>query len=316
MPSKAVRVVVVGSANTDLITYSERFPEPGETLFGEAFALGFGGKGANQAVAAKLCGAKVDLVARVGDDLFGTATVKNLKSLGIGTRHVTKAKSVSSGVASIWVDETGQNRIVVVKGANDRLTKRAAIEATKTLQRADIIVLQFEIPISTTYHMVRFAHKNGIRCILNPAPACRLDLKRWTSVDYLVPNESEAAAITGMPVRSENEAKACARFLLSRGLRRVIITLGAQGALLASATGMKRIPPFPIEPIDTTGAGDAFIGSFATFVAEGVPEQEAVAKANLYAALSTTRKGTQTSFLDRASFDHQWKKHWAANEPK
>jgi ribokinase len=313
MPKKPVRIVVVGSANMDLTAYSERSPNPGETLFGETFALGFGGKGANQAVAAQFCGAKVDMVARVGDDLFGTAIVKNFRSLGIGARYVTKAKGIPSGVASIWVAERGQNRIVVVKGTNDKLTTRAVAEATTTLRRADTVVLQFEIPMSTIYHTVRFAKENEIRCILNPAPACPVDLKRLTGVDYFIPNESEAEAITGMPVRNEEEARICATFLLEQGLPRVIITLGAKGALLAGSNGVEMIPAFPVEPIDTTGAGDAFIGSFATFLAEGAAEREAVAQANLYAALSTTRKGTQTSFLKRSCFNRAWKER---NKPQ
>jgi ribokinase len=307
MRKKPIRIAVVGSANMDLTSYSERSPSPGETLFGESFITGFGGKGSNQAAAAQFCGAKVDMVARVGDDLFGAEIVKNFRSLGIGVRHVTKVKGVSSGVASIWVDGTGQNRIVVVKGANDKLTPRAVAESEKTLRRADTIVLQFEIPMSTIYYTVRFARKNGIRCIVNPAPACPVDLKRLTGVDYVIPNESEAEAITGMPVRNEEEARRCATFLLKQGLPQVIITLGAKGALLAGANGLEMIPAFPVEPKDTTGAGDAFIGSFATFLAEGVPEREAVERANLYAALSTTRKGTQASFLKRPRFNRAWK---------
>jgi ribokinase len=311
MRKKPIRIAVVGSANMDLVSYSERSPNPGETLFGGSFATSFGGKGANQAVSAHFCGAKVDMVARVGEDLFGKEIVKNFRSLGIGARHVTKVKGVSSGVASIWVDGTGQNRIVVVKGANDKLTSRAVAEAATMLRRADTIVLQFEIPMSTIYHIVRFAKKNGIRCIVNPAPACPVDLKRLTGVDYVIPNENEAEAMTGMPVQNEEDARACATFLLEQGLLRVIITLGAKGALLAGANGLEMIPAFPVEPMDTTGAGDAFIGSFATFLAEGVPEREAVERANLYAALSTTRKGTQASFLKRPRFNRVWKAHKA-----
>jgi ribokinase len=306
MPKKPVRIVVVGSANIDLITYTDRYPRPGETIMGDGFVLGFGGKGANQAAAAQFCGAKVDMVARVGDDLFGTAYIRNFKSLGVGTRHVKKVKRISSGAATILVDETGQNRIVVVKGANDKLTTRALTEASLTLRRADTIVVQFEIPMSSIYSTVRFAEKNGLRCILNPAPACPVDLKRLSSVDYFIPNESEAESITGMPVRNEKQAKACATYLLEQGLQRVIITLGDQGALLAGSGAMEMIPAFPVDPIDTTGAGDAFIGSFATFLAEGFPEREAVARANLYAALSTTRKGTQASFIKRPRFNKAW----------
>jgi ribokinase len=307
MSRKPFRIAVVGSANIDLTTYTDRSPRPGETVFGDDFVLGFGGKGANQAVAAQSCGAKVDMVARVGDDLFGAATIKNFKSLGVGTRHVKKVKRISSGAATILVDEAGQNRIVVVKGANDKLTTRALTEASPTLRRADIIIVQFEIPMPTIYQTVRFAEQNGLRCILNPAPACEVDLKRISSVDYFIPNESEAETIAGTPVRNEKQAKACATHFVNQGLRRVIITLGAQGALVAGPNTMEMIPAFPVVPIDTTGAGDAFIGSFATFLAEGFPEREAVARANLYAALSTTRKSAQASFISRTRFNREWK---------
>jgi ribokinase len=216
MPEKPVRIAVVGSANIDLTTYTNRSPRPGETIIGDDFALGFGGKGANQAAAAQFCGAKVDMVARVGDDLFGTAYIKNFKSLGVGTRHVKKVKGISSGAATILVDEAGQNRIIVVKGANDKLTTRALSEASPTLRRADIVVAQFEIPMSTIYRSVRFAEKNGLRYILNPAPACQVDLKRISSVDYFIPNESEAESITGMPVRNEKAVQTGAPEILAR----------------------------------------------------------------------------------------------------
>ena len=308
MAKKPPRIAVVGSANVDLVSLTDNFPRPGETVFGDHFDLGFGGKGANQAVAASYCGAEVHMVARVGEDLFGPATIKNFKTLGIGARHVKTVKGVSTGVAPIFVDSTGQNRIVVVKGANDKLTSRGVEEAAPMLKRADAIVMQFEISLSTIYHTVRFAKKHGIRSILNPAPACPVDFKRISSVDYFIPNESEAETITGMPVQNEEQAKACAQYLLDQGLRRVIITLGEKGALLAGLDGMELIPSYPVETKDTTGAGDAFIGSFAVFLAEGMPERDALARANLYAALSTTSIGTQKSFIKRSKFNREWKR--------
>ncbi|HEX9726117.1 MAG TPA: ribokinase, partial [Vicinamibacteria bacterium] len=168
--AKQARIAVVGSANVDLTSFTDHFPKPGETVFGDSFDLGFGGKGANQAVAAKYCGAKVHMVARVGDDLFGPATIKNFKSLKIGARQVKEVKGVASGVAPIFVDKSGQNRIVVVKGANDKLTPKEVDRAASMLRKADIIILQFEIPLATVYHTVRFARKHKIRCIVNPAP--------------------------------------------------------------------------------------------------------------------------------------------------
>jgi len=312
MAKHQARIAVVGSANVDLTSFTDRFPRPGETIFGDHFDLGFGGKGANQAVAAKYCGAEVAMVARVGDDIFGPATIKNFKALGIGARDVQTVQRVSSGVAPIFVDQSGQNRIVVVKGANDKLTPKGVDQAAARLRRADIIVLQFEIPLATVYHTIRFARKNGIRCIVNPAPALPADLKKLSHVDYFIPNESEAATITNRPVESVEQAEDCAAFLLSQGIRRVILTLGARGALLAGPEGMELIPSFPVQAKDTTGAGDAFIGSFAVFLAEGTPEREAIRRANLYAALSVTKIGTQKSFLKRAQFNREWRKR-AAN---
>src|SRR5271154_2139499 len=220
--AKRPRIAVVGSANVDLTTFSEQFPKPGETIFGQKFDLGFGGKGANQAVAARLCGAEVFMVARVGDDLFGPSTIKNFEKLDIDATHVRQVKGVSSGVAPIFVDPSGQNRIIVVKGANDELKPADVDTASDMLKTADCIVLQFEIPLETVYYSIKFARRNGIRCILNPAPAQPIDLAAVADLDYFVPNESEAETITGLPVRNVADAKLCAEKLLGSGIRRVL----------------------------------------------------------------------------------------------
>jgi ribokinase len=300
------RIAVVGSANIDLTTFTAQFPKPGETIFGQKFDLGFGGKGANQAVAARLCGADVFMVARVGSDLFGPATIENFKKLGIDATHVKQVEGLSSGVAPIFVDPSGQNRILVVKGANDAIKAADVDAAAETLKSADCIVLQFEIPLETVYYTVSFAKKHGIRCILNPAPGQAVDMQALQGLDYFVPNESEAETITGMPVRNLDDAKKCAEKLVAGGVRRVILTLGANGSLLAGREGMEHVSAFPVKAIDSTGAGDAFIGSFAVFLAEGLAEREAVRRANLYAGLSTTGVGTQKSFYERARFDAEW----------
>ena len=301
--AKRPRIAVVGSANIDLTTFTNQFPKPGETIFGQKFDLGFGGKGANQAVAARLCGAEVFMVARVGSDLFGPATIENFRRQGIDPTHVKQVEGLSSGVAPIFVEPNGQNRILVVKGANDALKPADVDAAAETLKSADCIVLQFEIPVETVYYTIQFARTHGIRCILNPAPAQPVDLGALKDLDYFVPNESEAETITGRPVKSVEDAKKCAEQLVTGGIGRVIITLGANGSLLAGRDGGEHVPPFPVNAIDSTGAGDAFIGSFAVFLAEGVAEREAVRRANLYAGLSTTGVGTQKSFYDRSRFD-------------
>jgi ribokinase len=300
------RIVVIGSANIDLVTYTDQFPRPGETIFGREFSLGFGGKGANQAVAARLCGADVAMVARVGDDLFGPANIENFTSRGIDVRHVMTTAGVSSGVAPIFVESSGQNRIWVVKGANDRLLPADVAAASDVLAGADFLVMQLEIPIETVYYALRFARQRGIRTILNPAPGQSLDFAEISNADYVIPNETEAEALTGIPVHTLPDARACTKKMLEGGLRRVIVTLGANGALLATAEGMRHVAPFAVTPVDTTGAGDAFIGSLACFLSEGFDELEAIARANLYAALSTLAPGTQKSFVTRERFDAQW----------
>ncbi len=306
--SKVPRVAVVGSANVDLTTFSDSFPRSGETIFGQRFDLGFGGKGANQAVAARICGAEVVMLANLGSDLFGEASVRNFASFGIDTTHVRIVQGVSSGVAPIFVEPNGQNRIIVVKGANDTLSPADVEAASSALLHVDTIVLQFEIPIETVCYTVHFARKHGIRCIVNPAPAQRVNLQELCSADYFIPNESEAEVITGLPVHTIEDAKKCAAALLQQGFRRVIITLGGRGSLLAAPEGAELIDPFSVIPVDTTGAGDAFIGSFAVFLGAGLPEREALTRANLYAALSTMRVGTQKSLPTRAEFEAEWAK--------
>src|SRR5262249_20353679 len=187
--------------------------------------------------------------------------IKNFTTLGIDTTHVQIVDDAPTGVAPIFVEPSGQNRIIVVKGANDRLTPADVDAAAAELRQVNTIILQFEIPLETIYHTVRFAQANAIRCIVNPAPALPASLADLAAADYFIPNEPEAEALTGRPVRSIEEATACATDLLQKGFRRVVITLGARGSLLAHASGYVQVAPFPVTALDTTGAGDAFIGS-------------------------------------------------------
>jgi ribokinase len=307
---KTPRIAIAGSCNIDLTTFTDHFPRPGQTIFGRGFNLGFGGKGANQAVAARLCGAEVAMIARVGDDLFGPATVSNLEAFGIDTTHVTITPGASSGVAPILVDSSGENRIIVVSGANDLLSPADIDRAAEVLERSDMIVLQLEVPLETVYHTLRFARSRGIPAILNPAPAPSpdkaLDLAAAAIASYVIPNETEAEALAGVMVRDLDSARECASTLLAAGLPRVILTLGANGALLAGAEGMTHVAAFEVQPFDTTGAGDAFIGSLARFLAGGCDELEAISRANLYAALSTLAAGTQKSFVTLERFEQEW----------
>jgi len=184
--------------------------------------------------------------------------------------------------------------------------------AEALLRKASAIVLQFEIPLRTVYHAVEFAKRTAIRCIVNPAPALPVDFARLRGVDYFIPNESEAETITGMPVDTAGDAKQCAQFLIEQGVKRVVITRGEHGCVLANEQGTDLVPPFEVASVDTTGAGDAFIGSFAVFLGEGRPEKEALRRASLYAALSTTKVGTQKSFCSRTEFEKEWQKRCAS----
>ena len=299
-------IVVIGSANIDLTTFTDQFPRPGETIFGRDFSLGFGGKGANQAVAARNCGADVTMIARVGDDMFGDATIQNLAGYGIDTSRVMKTAGVSTGVAPIFVESSGQNRILVVKGANDRLSPADVAAARDAILSADMLVFQLEIPLETTIAALQLAKQNNVRTIFNPAPAQALDLKQVGIADYVIPNETEAEVLSGMPVTNLDEARACAKKLLADGLGRVIITLGSNGALLMAPE--IRVEAFKVDPVDTTGAGDAFIGSLAVFLSSGFSEPDAIARANLYAALSTLNIGTQKSFVKADEFTKEWQR--------
>jgi ribokinase len=297
-------IVVIGSANIDLTTFTDQFPRPGETIFGRDFSMGFGGKGANQAVAARNCGADVTMVARVGDDMFGDATIQNLKSYGIDTSRVIITPGVSTGVAPIFVESSGQNRILVVKGANDRLTPEDVYAAKDVILSADKVIFQLEIPLETTIAALQFAKENGIATIFNPAPAQVLDLKQIGIASYVIPNETEAEILSGMPVHNLDDARKSSKALLAGGVNRAIITLGANGALV----GDEHVPAFPVDQVDTTGAGDAFIGSLAVFLSSGHSEREAISRANLYAALSTLKIGTQKSFVRADEFATEWQR--------
>ena len=297
---------MVGSANTDLTIHGDRFPRPGETVLGKRFEISFGGKGANQAVAARQCGADVVMIAKVGNDLFGAATIRNFTDLGIDTSHVQVCKGAATGAASIFVEPNGQNRILVAKGANDELQPADVESAAAVLASVDVVLVQFEIPLTTVYHTVAFAKRHAIRCIVNPAPAVPADLQALTAADYFIPNETDAEIFTSTAFSTIAEALDCARSLCLKGFRRVVLTLGERGSILAEAGSAVHFPAAAVHPVDTTGAGDAFIGSLAVFLAEGLCDREAVQRANLYAALSTTKPGTQRAFAQRVEFDAEW----------
>jgi ribokinase len=294
---------VVGSSNIDLIARVPRLPRLGETLLGRSFTIGYGGKGANQAVMAAQLGARVAMVTKLGRDVFGEDTVKNFRAHGIDTSHVSFDEQRFSGVAPIFVDDDAQNFIVVVPGANDGLSPVDVQSAREAILWSGSLVCQLEVPTATVVEAFRIARAGGVRTILNPAPALPLPGELLALTDVLAPNETETEQLTGSSVRTVEGGVAAARRLLAQGPLFVILTLGERGALVVDASGADVIPPVKVAAVDPTGAGDAFIGSLATFLGEGEPMRMAARKANAVAALSVTRMGTQTSFPSRAEAD-------------
>jgi len=302
--SKIPRIGVVGSSNVDLVTYVERMPVWGETISAPRFEMSHGGKGANQAVAAAKLGASVVMVSKVGDDMLGEGVLKNFEAVGVGAKHVRRVAGQSTGTATILVNAAGDNLILIVKGANGDLTPADVEAAGEDLKACDLILLQLEVPLETVYATLAFGKTHGVRTALNPAPAVRkLDMERVRLASFLTPNETELAILTGLPVESEDEMEAAAKSLLAQGLETIIVTLGARGALLAAAQGFKRIAPAKVQAVDSTAAGDAFIGSFARYYAAGLGIEAALEKATLYAADSVTRRGAQKSFATEAEFE-------------
>jgi ribokinase len=304
MTGRRPRIGVIGSTNMDLTTTVERMPVWGETVLARHFETSFGGKGANQAVAAAKLGAEVVMVTNLGDDALGLSALNNFESFGIDTRHVRRIPNQSTGTATILVDAgSGDNAILIVAGANGDLSSADVAAASEELTRCNLILLQLEIQLETAYAAIRFGRENGVRTVLNPAPARRnLDMDIVTRASFLIPNETELAILTDMPVESEAEVSAAAQSLVKRGVETVIVTLGARGALLATREGARPIAPVKVQAIDTTGAGDAFIGSFARYFAAGLDLDAALAKATRYAADSVTKRGAQKSFATESEF--------------
>lgn len=297
------KIAVIGSNMVDLITYIERLPVQGETLEAPDFALGCGGKGANQAVAAAKLGSEVLMVTKVGDDLFADNTLANFRRFGIDTRHVTRAPGRSSGVAPIFVQPDSHNSILIVKGANAALAPADIQAAEADLRGCALIVLQLEIALETVYAAIDCGQRLGIPVLLNPAPAVAdLSAAHLARLDYFVPNETELALVSGLPVQDRESAFAAARELAGRGIRHVVVTLGAQGALYVGAEGEFSLPGQAVAAIDTTGAGDAFIGCFAHGRVQGLGLRDAMQRAVAYSALSVTGRGTQTSYPEAAVF--------------
>lgn len=294
------KICVVGACNIDLISYVPRMPAVGETLHGTRFQMGFGGKGANQAVMAAKLGAGVTMIAKLGRDVFGENTRQNFERLGIDTRHVHFTDQAFSGVAPIAVDPDGRNSIIIVTGANDLLTAAEIEAARPEIVAADVLVCQLEIPLEPNLAALRLARAAGVTTIFNPAPAKpELPDEVFQLSDVFCPNETETQLLTGMPVSTLEEAESAARVLLARGARAVILTLGERGSLVVTSDEAQHVPAQAVKAVDSTGAGDAYVGSLAYFLGLGQGLLEAARRAGSIATRSVLKPGTQTSFPSR-----------------
>lgn len=296
------QVVVIGSANIDFLLEVDRLPKPGETVFGRNLLISFGGKGANQAVAAHRAGAEVTFLGKVGQDRHGELIRTHLEEIGIGGAGLILDQGCPTGMACILVEPGGRNQIVVAPGCNSHLTPQE-IGAQDALVTGRVLLLQLEIPVATVRYALRRGKAKGMLTILNPAPATSLPPDLFPLVDLLTPNETEAAALTGLQVEETGEAEEAGRRLFAKGCGGVIVTLGARGALWVGEKGVEHFPAFPVSSVDSTAAGDAFNGALATALARGEELRGAVRWANAAGALTTTRRGAQESLPTREEIE-------------
>jgi len=300
------KILVVGSSNTDLIIKVPEIPRPGETLLGGQFQTFPGGKGANQAVAAARAGGDVVFIASVGDDAYGSESVKGYKLDNINTENIKVCKGVPSGIAMITIADSGENAIAVASGANAALLPDDLDEAEEAFDEADYMLVQLETPMETVKKAVEMCSEFGTRVILNPAPAAELEDEILSQLDVITPNETEAERLTGIKVLDEQDALKAANLLHGRGVNTVVITLGSKGAFFSdSGSGLSMlVPGFTVSAVDTTAAGDVFNGHFAVALAEGKTLENAIRAAHAAAALSVQKLGAQSSIPRREETDY------------
>jgi ribokinase len=288
------KILVIGSINFDMVVFSERLPQPGETVIGKTWQTFPGGKGANQAVAAARLGGDVQMIGNVGEDSAGDTLLQNLKANKVNTSKIKKVNS-PSGTALITVDSEGQNTIVVIPGANATLTKKDIDSLKSIIKKTNILILQLEIPLEIVVHAIEIAHQYGVTILLNPAPAATIPTETLNKVTYLIPNESELALLSGLPTNSDEEIQSAANNLFAMGCKQIILTRGKHGAFYLSPQHKISSLPFQVPVVDTTAAGDAFIGAFAVALANDLDLQTALLRANAAGALTVTKAGAQSS---------------------
>ena len=284
------KICVIGSSNIDQIAYTQNIPADGETLFGDSFQMGFGGKGANQAVMAGLLGADVYMITCLGDDVYKEMTINNYEANNVNTDHIQLVKG-ASGVAPIWVDATGQNRIIVIPGANNEIDAQKAISSIEEIGNISVLVGQCEIPMEVNHEVFQHAKNNSITTIFNPAPAKKLEREFLEHISWLIPNENEFELISGMEPNDDNFLKFNEEIPCN-----LIVTLGEKGAVLVDENKTHYFEAPTVNAIDTTGAGDSFIGTFAYELSESNSPKSSVKKAVEKASQSVTKKGTQSSY--------------------
>ena len=289
------KIIVVGSSNTDMVLKSSHLPLPGETVLGGKFAMNPGGKGANQAVAAARLGGNVIFIARVGNDLFGRQAIDGFENHGIDTRFITRDEHEASGVALIMVDKKGENSIAVALGANGTLYKSHIEPALSEIDKSAFILTQLESPLETIVYLGEHARENGLKLVLNPAPAQQLPDKLLASLYIITPNEIEAELLSGIKVTDEVSARAAAMVLRQKGVDIVIITMGSKGAYVLSDDLDELIPSQKVKVVDTTAAGDTFNGALVVALSEGMDLRSAVEFSNRAAAYAVGILGAQTS---------------------
>jgi ribokinase len=297
------KIVVVGSSNTDMVVKIPGLPRPGETILGGSFSMAAGGKGANQAVAAARAGGEVTLIARIGRDVFGMQAQEAFERDGVNTEHIAVDPDLPSGVAFIFVDEHGENCIAVASGANAALSPSEIADAKETIDSADALLLQLEVPLTTVEAAARLGAGASARVILNPAPARPLSNDLLKLISIITPNEAEAESLTGVQVSDDRSAAEASGVLLAKGIPTVIITLGSRGAYIAERDYREHVPAFNVRPVDATAAGDVFNGALAVALAEKRNLRDAVRFAQAAAAISVTKLGAQPSIPFRPEIE-------------